>query len=379
MKNIFAGLFALAILTFAYPVSAAIDITTPASSAIIMDAETGEILMAKNPDERMPTSSMSKTMTAYAVFKALDEGRIQLGDTLPVSEKAWRKGGSKMFVEVNSNVSVEDLLKGVIVQSGNDATIVLAEGLAGSEENFARSITQMAKNIGMKNTQFKNASGWPDPDHYSTAHDLAILAKHLIDDYPEYYKLFSIEEFTYNDIKQPNRNPLLYRNMGVDGIKTGHTEAGGYGLMASAERDGRRLILVVNGLESSRMRASESARLIEWGFNSFEKLNLFNAGSDVEKIDVVYGETKTVPVTVKQDISINLYKPQEDDLKVVVEYQDPLYAPIEEGETVGTLRIDAPGLETQRYDLVAKTAVDDLGIFPKVMTKLTYMVLGKHQ
>ena len=379
MKALRFCLFLALVLVFIPPAFAAVDIDTPASSAVIMDAETGEILMAKNPHERMPTSSMSKTMTVYAVFKALEEGRLKLSDTMPVSEKAWRKGGSKMFVEVNSDVAVEDLLKGVIVQSGNDATIVLAEGLAGSEENFGRAITQLAKDIGMENTNLVNASGWPDPDHYSTAYDLALLAKHLIDDYPQYYDYFKMEEFTYNDIKQPNRNPLLYRNMGVDGIKTGHTEAGGYGLMASAIRDGRRVILVVNGLDSSRLRASESARLIEWAFNSFEQKTLFEKGEEVAKIDVVYGQKKTLPVTVGADATDNLYKPQQADLKVVVEYTDPLYAPIEEGQKVGNLRVEAPGLEPKNFDLVAQTAVNELGIFPKVMTKLTYMVLGKHK
>ena len=378
MRTLHFSLFVLSLIIFTLPAYAAIDIDTPASNAVIMDAATGEILMAKKPHEHMPTSSMSKTMTVYAVFKALEEGRIKLTDTLPVSEKAWRKGGSKMFVEVNSDVSVEDLLKGIIVQSGNDATIVVAEGLAGSEDNFARSITQMAKDLGMNDTNFMNASGWPDPEHYSSAYDLAILARHLINDFPQYYEYFSMEEFTYNDIKQPNRNPLLYRNMGVDGLKTGHTEAGGYGLMASAIRDDRRLIMVVNGLKSSKMRASESARLLEWGFNSFDKLSLFKKGDEVSKIDVLYGESKTVPVTVENDISVNLYKPRKSELDVVVEYNDPLYAPIEQGQKVGVLKVSAPGIDTQTYDLVAKTAVEDLGIFPKVMTKLTYMVLGKH-
>lgn len=356
---------------------AAIQVTTPASHAIMIDADTGEILFEKNADGRMPTSSMSKTMTVYAVFKAIEEGRLSLEDEMRVSEKAWRKGGSKMFVEVGDDVKVDDLLKGVIVQSGNDATIVLAEGLAGSEDVFAKTITQMAHDLGMSNTNFANASGWPDPNHYSTARDLSTLARHLVDDYPEFYKYFGIKEFTYNDIKQPNRNPLLYRNMGVDGIKTGHTEDGGYGLMASGVRNGRRLILVVNGLDSSRSRASEGARLLEWGFNSFERMTLFKKGDDVAEIDVVYGQDKTMAVTVDQDIVATVYKPQKDDLKVVVEYEDPIYAPVNAGDKVGTLKVSVPGGDVQTFDLVAKTGVRELGIFPKVMTKLTYSVLGK--
>lgn len=357
--------------------NAAIQVTTPASHAIMIDADTGEILFEKNADGRMPTSSMSKTMTVYAVFKAIEEGRLSLEDEMRVSEKAWRKGGSKMFVEVGDDVKVDDLLKGVIVQSGNDATIVLAEGLAGSEDVFAKTITQMAHDLGMSNTNFANASGWPDPNHYSTARDLSTLARHLVDDYPEFYKYFGFKEFTYNDIKQPNRNPLLYRNMGVDGIKTGHTEDGGYGLMASGVRNGRRLILVVNGLDSSRSRASEGARLLEWGFNSFERMTLFKKGDDVAEIDVVYGQDKTMAVTVDQDIVATVYKPQKDDLKVVVEYEDPIYAPVNAGDRVGTLKVSVPGGDVQTFDLVAKTGVRELGIFPKVMTKLTYSVLGK--
>ncbi len=377
MRRILAISLALFLCVGFQVAHAAIEVTTPATHAVMMDAQTGDILFAKNPDGQMPTSSMSKTMTVYAVFKAIEEGRISLEDTLKVSEKAWRKGGSKMFVEVNSNVKVGDLLKGVIVQSGNDATIVLAEGLAGSEETFAQSITQMAKDLGMQNTNFVNASGWPDDNHYSTARDLAILAQHLVQDFPEYYKYFSMKEFTYNDIKQPNRNPLLYKNMGVDGIKTGHTEAGGYGLMASGERNGRRLILVVNGMESAAQRANESARLLEWGFNSFDRLTLFKKGDTVSEIDIVFGQEKQLPVTVDQDVVETIYKPQKGDLKVTVQYQDPVYAPVSEGDKVGVLKVMLPGSEEKSYDLVAKTGMRELGIFQKVMTKLTYMTLGK--
>lgn len=377
MRLILISVFAVFLFSSATTVHAAIEVNTPAAQAIIIDADTGDVLFEKNADQRMPTSSMSKTATVYAVLKAIKEGRLSLTDTMRVSEKAWRKGGSKMFVEVGDDVAVEDLIKGVTVQSGNDATIVLAEELAGSEETFASSITQMANDMGMVNTNFINASGWPDDNHYSTARDLSILARRLISDFPEYYNYFSIEEFTYNDIKQPNRNPLLYRNMGVDGIKTGHTEAGGYGLMASGIRNDRRLILVVNGLDTSKQRADESARLLEWGFNSFERMTLFEKDETVSEIDVVFGQDKTIPVTVVQDVLATIYKPQRQDLKVTVEYTDPIYAPVQEGDKVGVLKVTVPGGETVSYDLVAQTGVRELGIFPKIMTKLTYMVLGK--
>ena len=243
---------------------------TSAGQAILVDANTGTVLFEKNADEITFPSSMTKLMTIYLVFAHLADGSLHLDDELPVSEKAWRMQGSKMFVEVGTSVRVEDLLRGVVVQSGNDATVVLAEGLAGSEEAFAVEMTEMAQELGMTNSVFRNASGWPDPDHVSSARDLAILAQRTIEDFPQYYHYYAEEVFVWHDIEQHNRNPLLYNTPGADGLKTGHTEAAGYGLTASAERDGRRLILVVNGLASTQERASEGQRLIEYGFREFE-------------------------------------------------------------------------------------------------------------
>jgi serine-type D-Ala-D-Ala carboxypeptidase (penicillin-binding protein 5/6) len=245
----FQILFAL--LLFAAPAMAQVaPMETVAREAYIIDAETGQVLFEKNADQKMPTSSMSKTMTMYMVFEALKNGKLTLDQELPVSETAWRMQGSKMFVPLGQMVKVEDLIRGVIVQSGNDATIVLAEGLAGSEGEFAAAMNRKAKELGMINSNFMNASGWPDENHYSTCHDLAILAIALIRDFPDYYKYYAEKEFTYNNIKQGNRNPLLYKNIGADGIKTGHTESAGYGLMASGVRDGRRVVMVLNGMAS---------------------------------------------------------------------------------------------------------------------------------
>ncbi|HYH18896.1 MAG TPA: D-alanyl-D-alanine carboxypeptidase family protein, partial [Azospirillum sp.] len=240
-------------------------IETIAKQAILLDMTSSTVLFEKNADQRMPPSSMSKVMTMYMVFEALKSGRLSLEHTLPVSERAWRMQGSKMFVELHNMIKIDDLIKGVIVQSGNDACIVLAEGLAGSEPAFAEQMNKKAKEIGLTATNLTNATGWPDPNHYVTARDLAILAERLIKDFPEYYHYYSIRDFQYHGIKQGNRNPLLYRGIGADGLKTGHTDAAGYGLTGSAEREGRRLILVVNGLPSMQARADESARLIEWG------------------------------------------------------------------------------------------------------------------
>ncbi len=377
MHRVFALVFFTIFVVFTSVANAAVDFSTPASHAILIDTKTGAILLDKKADERMPTSSMSKVMTMYAVFKAIEDGRLNLNDTLKVSEKAWKKGGSKMFVEVGKEVKVEDLIRGVIIQSGNDATIVLAEGLMGSEDVFAESITQLAQSIGMENSQFKNASGWPDPNHYSTARDLATLAERLMADFPQHYHYYSEKEFEFNNIKQPNRNPLLFRNMGVDGIKTGHTEVGGYGLMASGERNGRRLILVVNGLDSEQQRASESARILEWGFNSFENKRLFRAGETVGEANVIMGLDETVELEIAEDIEIALYKTQKDDLKVSYEYEGPLKAPVERGQEVGRLVIEAPGMQKMTYSLNAKNSVPELGLVPKVMTKVKFLLFGR--
>lgn len=376
MRSFFIALVVAFLLSFSNVASAQVQLATSAKHAILMDVQTGQILMEKEATARMPTSSMSKVMTMYAVFSALKDGRLELSQKLKVSEKAWRKKGSKMFVEVGKSVEVEDLIKGVIVQSGNDATIVLAEGLTGSEDVFAQTITQMAHNIGMKDSQFKNASGWPNPDHYSTAQDLAILAYRLMADFPEYYHYYSQKEFTYGGIRQPNRNPLLFRNMGVDGIKTGHTEVGGYGLMASAERNGQRLILVVNGLDSEKARADESARLIEWGFNNFENMTLFKAGDVVEHANVVLGQQETVPLEIQDTVLASIYKQKKDGLSVRVEYDGPLTAPVEKGTKVGLVRIKAPEMPEQTYDLYTKSSVAELGLVPKVIAKTKFLLFG---
>lgn len=345
---------------------------TSAKQAILMDYDTGMVMFEKNAHEKMPTSSMSKTITMYLVFEALKEGRVQLDTEFPVSEKAWKKGGSKMFVEVNDRVPVEDLIQGVIVQSGNDATIVLAEGIAGSEEAFAEGLNETAAKLDMSNSHFMNASGWPDPEHYSTAHDLAILAHHLISDFPEYYHYFAEKEFTYNNIKQPNRNPLLYRNIGADGLKTGHTEAGGYGLMASGTRDGRRVILVVNGLPDEKARAQEGARLLEWGLSGFENVSLFKNGDIVGEAQVAMGKSAAVPLAVQQDIDITIPTTVKNDLKVEMVYNGPLVAPVRKGAKLGTLKVHVPRVSDFEIPLYAAEDVSGLGFFAMTFAKIKH-------
>ncbi len=349
---------------------------TSAKQAIIVDYDTGMVLFEKNADERMPTSSMSKTMTMYMVFEALRNGKLSLETELKVSEKAWRMGGSKMFVEVDKTVKVEDLVRGVVVQSGNDATVVLAEGLAGSEDDFATSITAKAKELGMNSSHFMNASGWPDSDHYSTARDLATLAFHLIKDFPEYYHYFNEEEFTYNNINQQNRNPLLYRDIGADGLKTGHTEDGGYGLMASGIRDGRRVIMIVNGLEDGKARAQEGARLLDWGLRGFKNYTLFTRDAEVIAANVAVGQETSVPLVLKDDLKVTIPQNLKNDLKVEVIYNSPLIAPIAKGDEVGTLKISVPRGETLELPLYSGKSVKGLNIFAKTWMKTKMLISG---
>lgn len=349
---------------------------TQAREAYMVDMTTGAVLLEKNADQSMPPASMSKIMTAVVVFERLKDGRLSLEEKLPVSEKAWKKGGSKMFVRVGDQISVENLLQGVIVQSGNDACIVLAEGLAGSEEAFAEVMTEKAREIGMTGSTFANATGWPDPTHRMTAKDLATLAQYVITEYPEYYHYYSQTEFTWSDIKQSNRNPLLYMNLGADGLKTGHTEEAGYGLTSSAVRDDRRLILVVNGLPSNRARSEESARLIKWGFREFDNYKLFSAGETVDNASVWLGEEVTVPLVSREDIVVTLPRKSRDKMKVTVHYEGPIPAPIEEGAQLATLRVEAPDIESFEIPLVTGAAVGQLGGFGKIAAGVKHLIFG---
>lgn len=349
---------------------------TPARQAILVDMTTGSVLLEKNADELVPPASMSKIMTLYMVFERLKDGSLSLDDTFLVSAKAWRKGGSKMFVEVDKRVRVEDLLRGVIVSSGNDAAIVLAEGLAGTEELFAEEMTRRAREIGLEHSVFKNATGWPDPEHLMTARDLAILAQHTIENFPGLYPYYAETAFTYNGIRQENRNPLLNKRTGADGLKTGHTEASGYGLTASVERDGRRLILVVNGLAGVRERATESARLIEWGLREFDTYALFKAGEVVEEAEVWFGEAARVPLVVASDVVVTLPRKARVEMTVAVRYEGPIPAPIEAGAQIAKLVVSAPGIQPVEFPLVAGAGVERLGLFGRLSTTFNYLLWG---
>ena len=347
--------------------SSAHAIETVAKQAFIFDMETGSVLMNKNADERMPTSSMSKVMTMYMVFDALEGGVLSLSDRLQVSEKAWRKGGSKMFVEVGKSVAVEDLIKGVIVQSGNDAAIVLAEGLQGSEKRFAEVMSETAiRDLGMTNSHFANASGWPDPDHYSTARDLGKLAAGIITRFPQYYDYYALREFTYNDIRQPNRNPLLGMKIGADGIKTGHTDAAGYGLMASGERNDRRVVMVLNGMDSEKERKAESARLLDWALRGFVNIALFAEDKIITEIPVIKGKVDLLPVRAANGMKLTIPKDVKDDIETLVNYTGPLTAPVKRGDIVGEILVNIPDQEARIIPLVAATSIDKAGFFKRL-------------
>jgi D-alanyl-D-alanine carboxypeptidase (penicillin-binding protein 5/6) len=366
----------IACIALAAGTAAAQTFDTPATHAILVDDATGTVLFEKNADDLMPPASMSKLMTLLLVFERLREGAISMEDTMRVSERAWRMGGSRMFVEHDSRVSVSDLLRGVIVQSGNDACVVLAEGLSGSEEAFAEEMTRRAREIGLTHSTFRNATGWPDPDHRMTAHDLVVLARYIIDEFPEYYAIFSETEFTYNGIKQGNRNPLLYKEIGADGLKTGHTEESGYGLVASAMRNGRRLILVVNGLDSVNQRSQETERLLDMGFREFNNYALFAANDVVEQALVWLGDESSIPLVLEQDVLLTMSRKSRRDMKVTVSYESPVAAPIEKGQRVAQLRIEAPEMEPVVRDLVAAETVGRLGFVGRMGAAVNHIIWG---
>ena len=357
-------------------VSTAEALETQAREVFLMDANTNAVLLDKNSEVSMPPASMSKIMTAYMVFERLKAGSLSLDDKLPVSEKAWRMGGSKMFVEVGDQIRVEDLLRGVIVQSGNDACIVLAEGIAGSEEAFAEQMTAKAREIGMTGSTFANATGWPHPDHRMTARDLATLAKRIITDHPEFYHYYSEKEFTWTDIRQGNRNPLLYKNIGADGLKTGHTEEAGYGLTASAVQNDRRLILVVNGLGSIKERSAESERLMSWGFREFGNYALFESGETVDEAPVWLGAEKTVPLVMAEDLVVTLPRSVRNGMKVSVVYDSPIPAPVPSGQEIATLRVSWPDGVPVEVPLMAGEDVEQLGPFGRIAASIKFLLLG---
>ncbi|QIE54173.1 D-alanyl-D-alanine carboxypeptidase [Pikeienuella piscinae] len=357
-------LAALATVLLAAAPASAFD--TAARAAMVIDMTSGAVLLEKNPDMPLPPASMSKLMTLDMTFEALQSGRLSLDETFPVSEKAWKMGGSRMFVRAGERVSIRDLLRGVIVQSGNDACVVLAEGLAGSEAAFAEKMNARAAELGMTGSHFVNATGWPDPEHRMTARDLMILVDRMVNVFPEYYPIFAETEFEWDGVKQSNRNPLLYLDLGADGLKTGHTEAAGYGLTGSAIRDGRRIAFVITGLDSMNSRSQEAERLLTWAFREFRTEQIATAGQIVGEAEVWVGEDATVPLTPEHDVIATAPWSDIDKMKTIIRYDGPIAAPIAAGDRIGDLVVEAPGLPPVSTPLIAAAAVAKGGLATRV-------------
>lgn len=354
---------------------------TRAAHAILIDVETDTVLFQHRADERMPPASMAKLMTMAVVFSHLKSGRLSLDDEFLVSENAWRSGGapsggSTMFAALGSSIRVEDLIRGVIIQSGNDSCIILAEGIAGTEEVFADLMNEEARRLGLTGSNFRNSTGLPDPDQYVTARDLAKLADTIIETYPEYYAIYSEPEFTWNKIRQQNRNPLLGMNIGADGMKTGYTQESGYGLVGSATRDGQRLILVINGTASDKERAEEARKLMDWGFRAFERVNLFGNGEVIADARVFHGETSGVGVVSRGPVDVLLPRGFRDQMRGRIVYQGPIEAPVDAGQEIGVLQITVSDQLLREAKVYAAEDVEVGGMQQRALDGLQELLLG---
>jgi D-alanyl-D-alanine carboxypeptidase (penicillin-binding protein 5/6) len=350
-------------------------VDTVAQWAYIEDFNTGAELLNKQADVEMPPSSMTKLMTAYIVYSKLKAGSLHLDQMLPVSEAAWRTQGSKMFVELNGQIKVEDLIRGMIIQSGNDACIVLAEGIAGTEEQFVEIMNAEAKRLGLTHTVFRNCTGWPDPAHHMSARDIATLAKAIIRDFPEYYHYDSEKQFTYHGIVQYNRNPLVQKGL-ADGLKTGHTDAGGFGLVASAERNGRRVVMVLNGMPSKSARVEESQRLLSWAFANFENVTLFTANDVIDNAPVYLGTRASVPLVGGRDLVLTMPRSWKSHARVAIAFDQPVPAPVSRGDVLGKLTVSGDGVPQVEVPLLAAEDVPRLGVIGRAGAVLAHYVTG---
>lgn len=380
-------LSALLILSGAgmFPALAETQIPTTAEYVMVTEFETGRVLMAKEKDTPMKPASMAKIMTSYVVFSRIKDGSLALEDQILVSEKAWKMGGSRSFLKPGTRYSVKELLYGMIVQSGNDAAVVLAEGLAGTEENFVQEMNLTAQKLGMKNTNFTNATGWPHPDLTTTAEDLNILATALIrdfpaDKYPELYPIYSVKSYTLNDIKQGNRNPLLYGKSaaenGVDGLKTGYTEESGYGLIGSAVKNNMRVVMVLNGMESKKERSTESARLMDYIQREFKNYRFFASGDKVDEVDIWLGQSAKIGLLAEKEVSRVLSRSERMKTEITVSWVNPVPAPVTQGQKLGEVSITIDGKTVDKIGLMADRDVDQLGMFDRLGAALSYLILG---
>ena len=337
-----------------------------AKSYVLMDAASGKVLVENAGDERLPPASLTKLMTAYIATLEIKKGQISESDMVTVSEKAWRTGGSRMFIQVNTQVSVDDLLHGIIIQSGNDASVAMAEHIAGSEEAFADLMNSTAQRLGMSNSHFMNATGLPNPEHYSSAGDMAKLARAIIHEDAAHYSIYAQKEFFWNNIKQPNRNLLLWRDQTVDGLKTGHTEEAGYCLVASAVRDGMRLISVVFGTNSEQARAAETQKLLTYGFRFFETKTFYQKGVELAKSRVWKGQKDQISAGLQDDLTLTLPRGQLDKLQAGLTFNPELTAPIQQGDVIGRVDVTLDGQVLQSTDLIALETVEEGGLFSRL-------------
>ena len=351
-------------------------IDTKSEQAIVIDFDTNETLFEKNADQITPPASMTKIMTVYAVFDRLQKTDLTIDDVCIVSAKAYNMGGSRTFLEIDDAVSIDDLLKGVIIQSGNDASIVLAECLGGTEQDFAKIMNVYAKKIGMINTNFVNSSGWPEEKHYSTVRDLAILSNSLIKKFPELYAYFKIKEFSYNDINQPNRNKLLTNENGADGLKTGYTKKSGWGVAGSALRNNRRITLVINGTNSSRSRLNEASFLLNWAFNQTSQIKLVSKGQIIKNVDVWLGDKPTINLVIDKDIVSTISFDQLQLIETSIAYNKPINAPIKKGDRLGSMLIKIVGKKDLNIPLVAEVDVNETNPFIKLFAAIKYLIFG---
>jgi D-alanyl-D-alanine carboxypeptidase (penicillin-binding protein 5/6) len=347
-----------------------------ASSYLLVDADSGTVLVEHNADQPLPPASLTKIMTSYIVSSELKKASISFDDSVPVSVKAWKMGGSRMFIKEGTDVRLEDLLRGVIIQSGNDASVALAEYVAGDESTFADMMNQQAFSLGMVNSHFKNATGWPADGHVSTARDLSLLANALINDFPKHYAIYSEKEFTYNDITQPNRNGLLWRDQDVDGIKTGHTDEAGYCLVSSAKRDDMRLISVVMGARSSRGREQETQKLLSYGFRYYQTYTLYEPDKAIEQTRVWGGADKQFNLVLQEPLVVTIPRGEKNNLEAIMEIDQELVAPIKRGEVYGELKLSLNGEVLAKRKLVAGHDVEPAGIFARLIDWLVLLVRG---
>ena len=346
-----------------------------AESYLLIDAATGDVLASENARMRLPPASLTKIMTSYIIADEIEQGRITLDDRVPISVKAWRMEGSRMFIREGTEVSVADLLRGIVIQSGNDASVAMAEYIAGDEEAFAGLMTQTAKSLGMNNTNFMNATGLPDEMHYTTAEDLAVLTRALINRFPEHYAIYSEKYFSYNDIRQANRNALLWRDDSVDGVKTGHTQAAGYCLVASAVENETRLISVVMGARDERTRAAESQKLLNYGFRYYETVNLYAAGSSLKRVRVWSGLHESLEVGLDDAITLTIPRGGRDQLKAEINLQDVIEAPIERGQSLGALTLSLGDEMLVERPVVALNPVQEAGWLSSTLDDVQLMFI----